>query len=87
MAFVEDELIAGVETFIRDADRYTGDLQLRAQGLAAAQAVKEEAVKRGTAGLGAAQTAALTVPSSPKITRPRPPKFQEPMVIEQVVRC
>lgn len=85
LAFVEDELIAGIEMYIKDADRYMGDLQLKAQGLAAAQAAKEEAAKTGTAGLGHVETRALTKAVSPRITRARPPKFQEPIAIEQTV--
>lgn len=86
LSFVEDELIAGLEMYIKDADRYLGDLQLKAQGLAAAQAAKEEAIKSGTAGLGKSELRRVTVPRSPKITRARPPKIHEPIVIEQTVR-
>mmetsp|Transcript_15690 Transcript_15690/g.26154 ORF Transcript_15690/g.26154 Transcript_15690/m.26154 type:complete len:767 (+) Transcript_15690:121-2421(+) len=85
LAYVEDELIAGIEMYIKDADRYTGDLQLKAQGMAAAQAAKEEAAKTGTAGLGQVKAKALTKPSSPRLTRARPPKFKEPIAIEQTV--
>jgi hypothetical protein len=85
LSFVEDELIAGLEMYIKDADRYLGDLQLKAQGLAAAQAAKEEAIKSGTAGLGQTEARRTTRPQSPKITRARPAKFHEPITIEQTV--
>lgn len=85
LGFVEDELIAGLEMYIKDSDRYLGDLQLKAQGMAAAQAAKEEAIKSGTAGLSKVETRQVTAPKSPRITRARPPKFQEPIIIEQTV--
>jgi hypothetical protein len=85
LAYVEDELIAGIETYIKDADKYMGDLQLKAQGLAAAEAAKEEASRTGTAGLGEVVKRGVTRAVSPRLTRARPPKFHEPITIEQTV--
>lgn len=85
LAYVEDELIAGVEAFLPDADNYQAVLQDKAQGLAAAQAAKDQAMKEGKAGVGEVERRQGTVPVSPKLTRPRPPRFQEPIQIEQKV--
>jgi len=85
LSYVEDEIIAGIEMYIKEADRYLGDLQLKAQGLAAAQAMKEEAMKSGRVGLREVEQRSLTAPHSPNITRPRPPKLPEPIKITQTV--
>lgn len=85
LSYVEDELIAGVEMFIPEADKYQSVLQANAQGLAAAQAAKDQALKEGKAGVGEVEKRKCTIPVSPRITRPRPPRFQEPIVIEQRV--
>jgi hypothetical protein len=76
-----------VEAFIPDADKYQAVLQDKAQGLAAAQAAKDAAMKEGKAGVGEVARKKGTVPVSPKLTRPRPPRFQEPIQIEQKVSC
>jgi len=85
LTYVEDELIAGIESFIPDCQNYLFELQEKAQGLAAAKAAKEQALKNGTAGLGEVVKKQATVPISPKITRPRPPRLPEPIEIEQNV--
>ena len=85
LSFVEDDLIAGLEIYIKDADKYLGDLQLKAQGMAAAQAAKEEARKSGAAGLGKVEARTTTRAQSPRITRARPPRMQEPITIAQTV--
>lgn len=76
--YVEDELIAGIERFIPDATRFCDELQLKAVGMAAAQAAKEEMKKSGMAGVGKVEKAGLTVPVSPRMNKPRPPKLPEP---------
>ena len=85
LSYVEDELIAGVEAFIPEAERYQIVLQDRAQGVAAALAAKAAALKEGKAGVGEVVKRKVTEPQSPKLTRPRPPRFAEPIVIEQKV--
>lgn len=85
LSYVEDELIAGVESFIPDCQNYLFELQEKAQGLAAAKAAKEQALKNGTAGLGEVVKKKSTEPISPKITRPRPPRLPEPIEIQQNV--
>ena len=42
------------------------------------QAAKEELKKSGMAGVGAVTKAAATVPVSPRLNKPRPPKLPEP---------
>ena len=85
LTYVEDELIAGIESFIPDCQSYLFELQEKAQGLAAAKAAKEQALKNGTAGLGEVVKKQTTTPISPKITRPRPPRLPEPIEIQQNV--
>jgi hypothetical protein len=83
--YVEDEIIAGVENFIPDVNRYMTDLQQNANGIAAAQAEKENALKEGKAGVGSVTSKASTVPTSPKLTKPRPPRLPEAIEIKQTV--
>jgi hypothetical protein len=85
LSYVEDELIAGVEAFIPQIEKYFYELQEKAQGLAAAQAAKEQALKEGVAGLAEVVKKKSTIPVSPKLTRPRPPRFPEPIEITQNV--
>jgi hypothetical protein len=85
LSYVEDELIAGIESFITQCQSYLYELQEKAQGLAAVQAAKEQALKNGTAGLGEVKKKNLTEPISPKITRPRPPRLPEPIEMTQTV--
>lgn len=85
LSYVEDDLIAGIESFIPDCQGYLFELQEKAQGLAAAQAAKEQALKNGTAGLGEVEKKKNTIPISPRITRPRPPRLPEPIEIPQTV--
>mmetsp|Transcript_5104 Transcript_5104/g.7816 ORF Transcript_5104/g.7816 Transcript_5104/m.7816 type:complete len:763 (-) Transcript_5104:200-2488(-) len=85
LTYVEDELIAGIEAFIPEADKYMLELQEKAQGLAAAQAAKEQTLKEGKAGLGEVAKRSTTKAVSPKLTRPRPPRFPEPVQITQNV--
>eukprot|EP01041_Mallomonas_annulata_P004353 gene4353-8663_t len=79
--FVEDEIIAGIELFIPEATSLTVELQERAQGVAAAQAAKEEARKAGTLGLGVAIVKESTRPVSPNISKPRPPRLPDTIEI------
>jgi hypothetical protein len=85
LSYVEDELIAGIESFIPNCQGYLYELQEKAQGLAAAQAAKEQALKDGTAGLSEVEKKQSTIPISPKLTRPRPPRLPEPIEITQNV--
>lgn len=85
LSYVEDELIAGIESFISNCQGYLYELQEKAQGLAAVQAAKEQALKDGTAGLSEVEKRQSTIPVSPKITRPRPPRLPEPIEITQNV--
>lgn len=87
LSYVEDDIIAGIERFIPDASKFTAALLDKAQGLAAAQAAKEEAKNNGTAGLGTVEKKALTRPVSPKLNRPRPPRLPEPECIPTQIRA
>jgi hypothetical protein len=83
LTYVEDDLIAGVERFIPDINALNDKLQGNAQGLAAAEAAKEEAKKNGTAGLGSVQAKELTKPMTPNLTKQRLPKLPEAERLEQ----
>lgn len=85
LTYVEDEIIAGIEMHIPEASKFMLHLQEKAQGLAATLAAKEAALKAGTAGLGSVQKNTLTVPESPKLSKPRPPKMPSPIRIDQKV--
>lgn len=76
--YVEDELIAGIERYIPDATKLCNELQLQAVGNATAQAAKEELKKTGMAGVSPVDKATTTVPISPRLNKPRPPKLPEP---------
>jgi hypothetical protein len=82
---VEDEIIAGIETFLSDSNRYMSELQYSANGLAAAQAEKQEALNSGKANLGEVTAKALTRAVSPKLSKQRPPRLPEPIEIQQKV--
>lgn len=85
--FVEDELIAGVEQYLPELDKFCQDLEKKALGLAAAQAAKEEALKAGTVGLGEVKKKGLTRPISPNITQPRPHPMPEPEQIPMKIEA
>jgi hypothetical protein len=85
LTYVEDEIIAGIEKYFPQMGTLNARLQQKAQGLAAAQAAKEEAKKNGTAGLAEVSAIPLTKPVSPKLTKQRLPKLPEPEKIEQTV--
>ena len=85
LSYVEDDLIAGLEKFFPEISSLNSKLQVKAQGLAAAAAAKEEAKKAGTAGLTAIESKPLTKPVSPRLTKQRLPRLPEPMKIESNV--
>ena len=76
--YVEDELIAGMERYLPDATKFCSELQLQAVGHATAQAAREELKKTGMAGVGQVIKTTTTVPISPRLNKPRPPKLREP---------
>ena len=76
--YVEDELIAGIERYVPDATKLCNELQLQAVGNATAQAAKEELKKTGMAGVGPILKVTTTIPISPRLNKPRPPKLREP---------
>lgn len=85
LTYVEDELIAGVELYLPEINKFCTELDGQANVLAAAEAAKEEAQKNGTVGLGTVTKKGLTRPISPKITRPKAPIIPEPERIDQIV--
>ena len=78
LTFVEQELIADIERFQPEANKFLGELNNQAVGLAAAAEAAEAAKANGTAGMGARKKKNTTRPVSPKLSRPRPPQLPEP---------
>lgn len=87
LEYVENELIAEIETFINDMIRFTFELEQNALSNAAELAAIEEQKKKGEVGLGTRVKKPSTRPISPRLTKTRPPILPEPERIEQNVRA
>ena len=81
--YVEDDIIAGIESFQTESVQFCSELQLKALGVAAARAAREEAIKSGTLGVAEVTKAPVTIPISPRLSKGRPPKMPEPEKISQ----
>jgi hypothetical protein len=81
IVYVEDELIAVIKKCDEEAAQFCTELQSKAVGVAAATAIKEEALKFGASETFGVKKVPLTVPVSPNLSRGRPPKIAEPVTV------
>ena len=80
--YVETDIIANIERFIPELAGFLVELQVRAVGLAAAQAAVEEAKKSGTLGVAKVEKKSVTKPISPRINQLTVPRIPEPERVE-----
>jgi hypothetical protein len=81
IVYVEDELIAVIKRYEEEAVQFCTELQSKAVGVAAANAIKEEALKFGASYTFGVKKVPLTVPVSPNLSRGRPPKIADPVTV------
>ena len=75
LTYVEEQVIAPLLKYSKDALAFCAVLNASAADAKAAQDEKEAAKANGTAGLGEVTKRQLTIPVSPRITATRPPKL------------
>ena len=79
--FVEDDIVVRVKKFFSEAAVLMDDLRMKAYGIAAAKAKKEEDKVNAFKGKGPTKFAPF------KLNTPRPRKVSEPMKIEQGIKA
>eukprot|EP01039_Chlorochromonas_danica_P002730 gene2730-2981_t len=76
--FVEKNMIPHIARFIPSMAKFSADLVQNALDNAAAETARQEAKAKGEAGLAKVTKRASTVPTSPRLHRPRMPVLPEP---------
>ena len=97
--YVEDDIIAGIESFLPDAIQYCNELQSKSRNVTAAKIAKDELIKVNSGkddnnlknnncsnnnNVNDTTKTHKTVPVSPRLSKGRLPKINEPERISQV---
>ena len=78
--FVENDIVKRVKKYFKDAEQLMDDLRMKAYGIAAAKAKKDEEKAAALKGKGPTKIVPF------KLNTPKPRKVPEPMKIQQGMR-
>ncbi len=79
--FVENDIVKRIKKYFKDADKLMDDLRMKAYGIAAAKAKKDEEKAAAFKGKGPTKFVPF------KLNTPRPRKVPEPMKIQQGIKA
>ena len=89
MNYIEDDIIAGIESYLPDSIQYCNELQSQSHNITTTKLLKEESIRinsndKNNNNLNDVTKAPKTIPVSPRLSKGRLPKITEPDKISQI---